>query len=60
MLNKADFNSFYYSFSDDLNTINHLSLKSFIVVGILQDLKFSFLKFRILEILNFHLSVEPS
>ena len=38
----------------DLNTINHLNLKLFIFVGILQVLKFDFLKFRILETLNFH------
>ena len=38
-----------------LNTINHLSLKLVIIVGILQVLKnLKFLKFRILEILNFH------
>ena len=41
-------------FSDDLNTINHLNMKLFIFVGILQILKFEFLKFRILEFLNFH------
>ena len=34
-------------------TCNHLNLKFFIFVGILQVLKFGFLKFRILEILNF-------
>ena len=37
-----------------LNLINHLKLKLFTFVGILQVLKFVFLKFRILEILNFH------
>ena len=39
---------------DYLNTIIHLSLKLFIIVGILQVLKFEFLKFRILETLNFY------
>ena len=33
-------------------TNNHLSLKSSVSVGMLQVLKFVFLKFRILEILN--------
>ena len=48
-------NSFSDKFSDCLNTINHLNLKLFIFVGILQVLKFEFLfKFRILKILNFH------
>ena len=33
---------------------NKLNLKLFIFVGIQQVLKFEFLKFRILEVLNFH------
>ena len=40
-------------FSDYLNTINHFNFKLSIFVCILQVLKFEFLKFRILEILNF-------
>ena len=35
--------------------INHLNWKLLIFVGILQVLKFEFLKFRILEIWDFHL-----
>ena len=54
MLNQADFDSFSDKFSDDFITINHLNMKLFIFVGILQVLKFEVLKFRILEILNFH------
>ena len=41
-------------FSDYLNTFNHLNMKLFVFIGSLQVLKFEFLKFRILEILNFH------
>ena len=56
MLNWADYNRFCDLFSDYLNTINHLNMKLFIVIGILQVLKFELLlKFRILEIWNFHL-----
>ena len=54
MLNSADYNRSSDLFSDYLNTINHLNMKLFIFIGILQVLKFDFLKFRILEILNFH------
>ena len=54
MLNSADYNSFSDYFLDYLKTINHLNLKLCILIGILQVLKFEFLKFRILEILNFH------
>ena len=41
-------------FSDYLNTVNHLNMKLFIFVGILQVSKFEFLKFRILEYFYFH------
>ena len=41
-------------FSDYLNTIYHFNLELFMFVGFLQVLKFEFLKFRILEISNFH------
>ena len=41
-------------FSVYLKTIDHLSLKLLIFVGILQVLRFDLKKFRILEILNFH------
>ena len=54
MLNKADFDSFSDLFSDDLNIINLLNMKLLIFVDILQVLKYEFLKFRILEIFNFH------
>ena len=50
----AAYYSFFDYFSDYLNTINHSNFKLFIFVGILQVLKFEFLKFRILESLNFH------
>ena len=54
MLNLADLYSFSDKFSGNLNTINHLNLKLFIFARILQVLTNEFLKFRILEILNFH------
>ena len=55
MLNQADNNSFFwYIITVYLKTINHLNLKYDYLEGILQVLKFEFLKFRILEILNFH------
>ena len=38
---------------DYLNTFNHLNMKLFIFVGILQVWKYESLKLRILEILNF-------
>ena len=59
MLNEANFNSFS-DFSNYLNTINHLNSKLFFFVGILQVLKFEFLKFRTLEILKFHPCVKES
>ena len=37
------------------DTISHLNLKYYYIEGILQDLKFEFLKFRVLAILNFYL-----
>ena len=45
---------FSSSFLNYLNTFNHLSLKWFVFVSVLQIIKFEFLKFGILEILNFH------
>ena len=57
MLNSANYNSFSDLFTDNLNT-NHLNLKLLGrgrgVTGILQVLSYEFLKFRILEIINFH------
>ena len=52
MLNKEILIASLISFSDYLNTNNHFNFKLSIFVGILQVLKFEFLKFRILEILN--------
>ena len=49
MLIWGDNNSFFDKSSDYLNTLNHFNFKLSIFVGILQVLKF-----RILEILNFH------
>ena len=54
MLNYGDYNSFSDLFSGYLNIFNHLNMKLLIFVGILQVSKFESLKFRILEILNFH------
>ena len=54
MLNQADFNRFSEFFFRLLNTINYLNMKLFIFIGIRQVIKFEFLKFRILEIVNFH------
>ena len=54
MLNLADYDSFSGQFSDYPNTIIHSNLKLFIIIGILQVLKFVLLKFRFLEILIFH------
>ena len=57
MLHSVDNNSFSDLVSVYLKTIEHLSLKLLIFVGIhtiLQVLRFDFKKFRILEILNFH------
>ena len=54
MLKQADYNRFSDFFFRLLNTINHLNMKLFIFIGILQVIKFEFLKFRISEILNFH------
>ena len=52
---EADFpSSFFDLFLVYLKTIDHLNLKLWIFVGILQVLGFDFKKFRILEILNFH------
>ena len=47
MLNFADSNSFFDLFSVYLKTIDHLSLKLLILVGILHFLRFDFKKFRI-------------
>ena len=47
ILNWTDFHRFSDWFQDYLNAINHLKFKLFIFVGILQVLKFEFLKFRI-------------
>ena len=56
MLNYGDYNSFSDYFSDYLKTVNHLNMKLLVYLfeGIMQVIKFEFLKFRILEILNFH------
>ena len=54
MLNKAAYNSFFDLFAVHLKTIDHLNLKLLCFIGMLQVLRFEFLKFRILEILNFH------
>ena len=56
MLNYADSNSFFVSFSVYLKTILKLSKIENVkeAVGILQVLRFEFLKFRILDIFFFH------
>ena len=54
MLNWGEYNSFFDKPLDYLNTTYHLNFKSLVFVGTLQVLKFEFLKFTILEILNFH------
>ena len=54
MLNYPDYNSFswfIFSLSKDNRTFKHETVK---FVGILQFLIFEIIKFRILEILNFH------
>ena len=52
-MNLADSYDFFGLISVYLKTIDHVSLKLLIFIGILQDLSFDFQKFRILEILNF-------
>ena len=54
MLNSADSNSFYDLASVYLKAFDHLTWNFYYVEGIQQVLKFDFLNFRILEILNFH------
>ena len=54
MLNLGAYNRFSDKFSDLPNTFNHLNLKLLSFVSIRQVLNFEFLKFRFLEILNFH------
>ena len=49
MLNRKNYSRFSYLYTACLKTIGHLYLKLWILVGILQVLRF-----RILEILNFH------
>ena len=60
MLNKGDHKSFSGLFYVCLRTSDHLNLKSWIFSGHIASNKIeSFLKFRILEIFNFHPCFEP-
>ena len=54
MLNYADYNSFSSLESVYLHIINHLNANYSYSVDLLQILRFEFLKFRILEFINFH------
>ena len=54
MLNSADSNSFFDLVSVYLKVFDHLNWNFYYFEGIQQVLYSDFLKFRILEILNFH------
>ena len=55
MLNYGDHNSFSDLFSVFLRIFDHLTWNCEYLMGMLQVLRLEFGKFRILEILNFHL-----